>query len=542
MKILYEFLSHLDLSLLFVDKSPEDLGMKTTLFDKYKEMKFDKNVEIVFGRDVKLTESASDEDKVILNNYFSKIPDNNLSVKELVEKEFNQFKEDNIEIVEFNDLLDSEHFNSFIEDIVLKEPNNAEKYILFQPGNAFPISFYVLLCDVFEKYDIKPHPIMEDILLEAMQKDPDSMKRVFNTGTKMYEYETSEKIDDSFNEIFTSDKTFRKVKNLAVDVAKTNIEVLLYGESGTGKELFAQLIHKASGRKGKFVPVNCAAFLENLLESELFGHIKGAFTDAKKDHKGIFEVADKGTVFLDEVAEMSISLQAKLLRVLESKKIRKVGSTDEKDVDVRIICATNKDLLTEVRNDTFREDLYFRLKKIELSIPPLRKRGKKDIAFIFMKVCKDMDYSLVGITDTATKLLLEYDFPGNVRELISITESAIVFAKNEHKNIDEEIIRKSIGLRFYQEFEERKYGIKQNNTETSKQDDFTYIMRQFLGKVNIYDGFKLHDFLNSVEKHYIKESLKIYKTQKKAGTALGYTQQNISTKIKKYNIDNRQVS
>jgi two-component system response regulator PilR (NtrC family) len=212
-------------------------------------------------------------------------------------------------------------------------------------------------------------------------------------------------------------------------VATTNSTVLITGESGTGKELAARAIHVRSPRSSEqFVSINCGALPETLLESELFGHIKGSFTGATTNHKGLFEVAHKGTIFLDEIGEMSPSMQVKLLRVLQEKRIRRIGSTEEIDVDVRILAATNKDLESGVKDKTFREDLYYRLNVIPIHLAPLRER-REDIPLLaehfLEKARESMGKAITKISDEAMAMLAAYDWPGNVRELENVIERAV---------------------------------------------------------------------------------------------------------------------
>ena len=213
-------------------------------------------------------------------------------------------------------------------------------------------------------------------------------------------------------------------------IAPSDASVLILGESGVGKELFAERLHKASRRAGKpFIRVNCAALPETLLESELFGHVKGAFTDAYQDRKGRFELADGGTIFLDEIAEMPIRLQSKLLRVLQQKSFEKVGSSETKTVDVRIVTATNRDLEEMVARQEFRSDLFYRLNVLPLYIPPLRER-KEDIAALashFLKQsARETNKQISGFSDSAMESMLSYAWPGNVRELENAIERAVV--------------------------------------------------------------------------------------------------------------------
>jgi len=211
-------------------------------------------------------------------------------------------------------------------------------------------------------------------------------------------------------------------------VAQVQSTVLVTGESGTGKELVARAIHDMSPRAEKpFVSVNCGAFTETLLESELFGYLKGSFTGANTNRKGLFEAANKGTIFLDEIGEMSPAMQVKLLRVLQERKVRPVGATEELDVDTRVIAATNRDLASMVTTGTFREDLYYRISVIPIELPPLRERADdiSELATHFAeKFCAPTGRNL-GISESAMRLLERYSWPGNVRELEHTIERAV---------------------------------------------------------------------------------------------------------------------
>jgi len=213
-------------------------------------------------------------------------------------------------------------------------------------------------------------------------------------------------------------------------VMHTNVTVCIEGETGTGKELVARAIHFGGPRKEKlFVVQNCAAIPDNLLESELFGHKKGAFTGADQDKKGLFEIADGGTIFLDEIGEMSMNLQAKLLRVLQEGEIRAIGATKPRIVDVRVISATNRNLEEEVRQGRFREDLYYRLKVFPIHIPPLRER-KEDIPLLAQHYldhyAREMNKAVLGFSQPAMDLLVSYLWPGNVRELENEVQRLVI--------------------------------------------------------------------------------------------------------------------
>ncbi|MEZ4269755.1 MAG: sigma-54 dependent transcriptional regulator [Myxococcota bacterium] len=235
----------------------------------------------------------------------------------------------------------------------------------------------------------------------------------------------------SFHNIVGRSARMQQVFELVRRVADTRTSVLITGESGTGKELVARAIHHGSRRQDfPLVAVNCGAIPENLMESELFGHTKGAFTGAHVAKVGMFSAANQGTIFLDEVGELPMHLQVKLLRVLQERRIRPVGSVSEEAIDVRVIAATNQDLEEAIRGGRFREDLYYRLNVIRLEIPPLRER-REDIPLIarhFLKrFATEMDRPIEDFAPETTELLLAYDFPGNVRELENIVERAVTF-------------------------------------------------------------------------------------------------------------------
>jgi DNA-binding NtrC family response regulator len=239
----------------------------------------------------------------------------------------------------------------------------------------------------------------------------------------------------SFNQILGKSKPIQAVFELIRRITPSPSSVLITGESGTGKELVARAVHYNSPRaQAPFIPVNCAAIPENLLESEMFGHMKGSFTDAKADRKGLFEEAQGGTLFLDEISELPISLQAKLLRVLQEKEIRRVGGTRSIPVDVRVIAATNLDLAGEVKAKRFREDLYYRLNVIEVHMPALRERTE-DIPLLAMhfvrKYAEPMKKPVTGLAEGALALLMDYPWPGNVRELENVIERGVTLTREE---------------------------------------------------------------------------------------------------------------
>ena len=287
-------------------------------------------------------------------------------------------------------------------------------------------------------YITKPCRLNElDILLEKayekgqLSKENVSLKRLATSREQ-------EKVM-----ISQSDK-MEPVFNLINKVAATDSTVLIQGESGTGKELVARDIHQKSKRnKHPFVAVNCAALQETLLESELFGHVKGAFTGAHETRMGLFEVADKGTLFLDEVGELPINIQAKLLRVLESGEIRRLGDSKSIFIDSRIITATNKDIAAEVKKGSFREDLFFRINIVHISLPPLRER-KDDIPLLVQHFLKTHRINMTEkkVCPDALRSMMKYNWPGNIRELENVIENLMIIVDDEKIgvcNLPEEI-------------------------------------------------------------------------------------------------------
>lgn len=238
-----------------------------------------------------------------------------------------------------------------------------------------------------------------------------------------------------FSHIIGESPKIKKIIDEVKKIAKVKSNVLILGETGTGKELIARAIHFSSNRAEKpFIPINCSAIPENLLESELFGHVRGAFTGAVSSKKGLFEEADGGTVFLDEIGELSPGLQAKLLRVLEDQEIRPIGSTQAVKVDIRFISATNRDLSQLVKDGRFREDLYYRINVITINLPPLRERGNDIellINYFVEKYSREHGKKVAKIQEDVIETLKGYNWPGNIRELQNIIERAVLLSENE---------------------------------------------------------------------------------------------------------------
>lgn len=316
-----------------------------------------------------------------------------------------------------------------------------------------------------------------------------------------------EKILKGQDEFLGSSSVIESIKEKIQLIAPTDSTVLITGESGTGKELVAELIYKNSLRKDKpFIKVNCAALSETVLESELFGHEKGAFTGAIYERKGRFEAANNGTIFLDEIGDMSLNMQTKLLRVIQEKEFERVGSNKTIKSNFRLISATNKDLKKEVEKGNFREDLYYRLNVISIQVPPLRDR-QEDILLIFdyfvKKFSKEMKKNIRGASENVKELLIKYKWPGNVRELKNIAERLVVFTQEEI--IDEKYLPKEF-------FHEPSY---ENN------------IRQLT----------LKEAKEEFEKNFIKNVLKRNKGNiTKTADEIGLSRKNLYKKIEKYNI------
>ena len=253
---------------------------------------------------------------------------------------------------------------------------------------------------------------------------------------------------NSLENIIGDSPAIEKLKNTIRTVAPTVSTVLIYGESGTGKELVARAVHSCSPRSSEpFVSINCGAFPETLLESELFGYVKGAFTGASQNKRGLFEVASGGTIFLDEIGEMSVSMQVKLLRVLQERTIRPVGGTQETAVDVRVIAATNRDLREMVANNTFREDLYYRVSVIPIQVPPLRER-REDVELLanhfLKKYAVAAQKSILRIKPESLEALRAFEWPGNVRQLENTIERAVAMETTDELKVDLEADRPRI--------------------------------------------------------------------------------------------------
>lgn len=311
---------------------------------------------------------------------------------------------------------------------------------------------------------------------------------------------------EDFKEIIGKSEKMQKVFNLVEKVADTDSTILICGESGTGKELIAKAIHYRSSRAGQpFVSINCGALPENLLESELFGHVKGSFTGAIRDKEGMFKVASGGTFFLDEVGETSLAIQVKLLRVLQEREIIPVGGTAPIKVDVRLIAATNADLERAVKEERFRADLYYRLNVIPIMIPPLRER-RDDIPLLvdhFLHLASEHTGRRKTISRQAMELLSAYDWPGNVRELENVIERAVILQEGD------EITPESLPDK----------------------------IRHKIGERSSITIDRAHMTLDELEKEYLVAVLEETKWQKKKASAiLGINASTLYRKIQRYGL------
>jgi Nif-specific regulatory protein len=314
-------------------------------------------------------------------------------------------------------------------------------------------------------------------------------------------------IDKGYHTFIGESKAIRDKLEIALRAARTDSSVLLLGESGVGKELFAEQIHLHSPRSNNpLIRVNCAALPENLLESELFGHVKGAFTGASSDRRGRFELADGGTIFLDEIGDLPLNLQVKLLRVIQHRMFERVGGAEPIKVDVRIIAATNKDIEVEVASGRFRADLYYRLNVLPIYIPPLRDR-RDDIPiladFFLKRFNREIKKQITGFAPEAMEVLLSYSWPGNVRELENAVERAVVITQSDAITPDLFVMDKM----------------------TSRAED-------------AYNGRFLKDAVNTFKKHYIRQILDMNRwNQTKTAKLLGIQRTYLSRLIKELNIN-----
>lgn len=337
-------------------------------------------------------------------------------------------------------MIEEDQFDIILSDIKMPGMDGLEMLGRIKAMNENAI---VIMMTAFATVDTAVQALKEGAFDYVTKPfDPDDLSHLIrNASRQIILKEENENLREkvisleNVHDIIGSSPEMQQVLREVESVAQSNASVIITGESGTGKELIARAIHANSSRRlFPLVSVHCGALTESLLESELFGHEKGAFTGAVYNRKGRFEMADSGTIFLDEIATISMKMQIELLRVLETKTFMRVGGTKQIHSDFRVICATNRDLKKMVDAGTFREDLYYRLNVVNIFIPPLRDR-KEDIPllanYFIDKFCKSMSRSKITIDPTAMKRLQEFDFPGNVRELENMIERAIVIGNGK---------------------------------------------------------------------------------------------------------------
>ena len=451
------------------------------------------------------------------------VVDDDLSMREMLEV---MLTSEGYEVDQADDgstairLLEKNQYDLIISDIrmgpvgglaVLKEAKKRDPEIAVIMISAFATTETAVEAMNEGAYDYIPKPFNVD---EVKQ----TIKNALNRKTLENEKEILEaelKKTYHFGHIVGNSPPMMKIFNTIKQVSDTRTNVLITGESGTGKELIAQSIHEHSGRKNDpFTVIHCAGIPETLMESELFGHRKGAFTGAIDNKEGLFEVSDGGTVFLDEIAELTPALQVKLLRVVQEKAFKRVGETQDIEVDIRIISATNKNLEDEVIAGNFREDLFYRLNVIHIDMPPLRER-EGDLPLLAQhfleKYAKEMGKSIHKLSSYALDMLSRYDFPGNVRELENMIERSVAMATT---NI---ILPESLALATY----------KRTETESRKG-----------GPISSFDippsGFSLDHVLKEVETGYLLKAMEMAGGVKQnAAELLGISLRNLRYRLEK---------
>ena len=365
------------------------------------------------------------------------IVEDDINMRKSLEIAMGDFKE--FEIKTFKNAVDAlkkldDSYDLIITDINMPKMDgiefikklNGRFEIIIMTGNATLSSAIESIHLGVKDFLLKPFEI--DTLIEAIKRE--SKVQEVKKSVK-----TSKKTKNNTDDFLGSSKALEDVIKIADKAALTDASILLLGQSGVGKEVFANYIHKHSPRvKKPFIAINMAAIPENLIESELFGFEKGAFTDASEAKAGQFELANGGTLFLDEIGEMPYEVQAKLLRALQEKEVRRLGSAKSIKIDIRVISATNANLSKKIENSEFREDLYYRLNTIPLHIPPLKERKNEilEIAEKSLKLnCEKYNFEYKSFSDEAKEQLLAYSWPGNIRELISVVERATILSDGD---------------------------------------------------------------------------------------------------------------
>jgi len=346
-----------------------------------------------------------------------------------------------------NRKLDSALFDVIVTDIRMPNLNGIE--VLRHAHQVSPDSAVILITAV-DDYEAAIEAVKAGGATDYIRKSPGMVDEVklairralekVTLSRQNFAFKRDAATRNSLDNIVGASPSMEKLKQTIRTVASTQSTVLIYGESGTGKELVARAVHTCSPRAGEpFVSINCGAFPETLLESELFGYVKGAFTGANQNKRGLFEVADGGTIFLDEIGEMNLTMQVKLLRVLQERCVRPVGGSDEIAIDVRVIAATNRDLERQVAEGTFREDLYYRLSVIPVTVPPLRER-REDLPLLvnhfLKKYLPAARKNIVRVKPESLLALANYDWPGNVRQLENTIERAVALETGDELHVE----------------------------------------------------------------------------------------------------------
>ncbi len=385
--------------------------------------------------------------------------------------------------LEASKLLKREEFDLIITDLKMKGLKGLD--LLEEANRVAPLTPVIIITAFgtiesaikamkMGAYDYITKPFQMDELLLTVNKALET--RLLKKEVFRLRKEIESRYD--FHQLIGKSPSMQKIYDLIERISDSSSNVLITGESGTGKELVAKAIHYNGVRKeGSFVPINCAAIPETLLESELFGYKKGAFTDAKSDKKGLIFEAHEGTLFLDEITEMPLSLQAKLLRVIETREVRPLGDTSAYSVDVRIISTSNRDIESLIQQGKFREDLYYRLKVIDIEMPPLRER-KEDVPLLIQnfinKFSQEFKKRISGVSEEALKLLLNHSWPGNVRELENVIQRAITLSQHE------EILPEDLPSALLQREEENLFAKAMEKKFTLNQLEKEYIKRVLL--------------------------------------------------------------
>lgn len=413
-----------------------------------------------------------------------------------------------------NDFLGSVFAYSFVEKSVAQEAKSRTKGLLEELGLEYStfehaVSRFRVLNEGERKYFFELIDLVAQEVVTfhtEITKREERINALNNQLGNRYSYDS----------MIGKSKPMQDVYGMLDKIRNSESTVLIQGENGTGKELIARAIHFNSPRKdAQFVTVNCSAFNENLLDSELFGHVKGSFTGAIKDKKGLFEAADRGTLFLDEIGDMSPTMQVKLLRVIQEGTLTPVGGTEQRKVDVRVVAATNKDLKEMVEQGTFREDLYYRINVINLVVPPLRDR-KEDIPILvdhfLSRGCKEKGVALKSLAKRPMEKIFDYPWPGNIRELENEVERMIVLS-GEEPRIGADLLSQRI----------REFG------EASKVQ-------------GVRVAGKLKDALEELEKTMIREGLRRTNWNKsRLAKELGISRAGLIMKVEKYGLDKRKL-